>query len=472
MPSSPAPSADAALRSARRLLLGGLALLLVAGLRHQLVWGQWQGGAWLLSLLHAFEGVALVAFVLLAGIGWWRALAAVDGRSLAAGPMVRASVPLLLLAVLVPCFLTADPIDYVVRGRLMAVHGTNPYLQVAEDFPGDPFLAFGDAGWKRMPLPYGPVVANLQAAVAWLAHQLPVSPRLELVAALALFKLVFAAALLLSATLLGRLADQLASGTGARAFVAVAWNPLLLDQCVANAHNEPVLLACLVVAVVGAVGSRFGVAVAGLGIGAMAKVVPLALGPLWLTLAVRRRQVVPMLLGALATAALAVAFYLQLFRDPAAFGVWRRQAELQGGSIWWAVHRLTGLELGLLTRVGQALVVLWVARACVGLWRRPEPRELLHATASTLLLLALLGAPLFGVWYHAWWVPFALLLRRGYLYQVACVVSVVGTLAFLPWAAARSNDAFGQWWIVAVAILLPLLWPLRRPALTGAAVRS
>ncbi len=453
---------DDALRRARLRVLAALVLLVAAGFRHHLVWGESERLPWLLPLLHGLEGACLVGYVALAGTGWWRALAVAARRAVPLSRLVPLTAPVLLAAVLVPCFLSADPIDYVVRGRILGVHGENPYLRVASDFPGDPFLGFGDAGWKDMPLPYGPIVANVQAAIAWFAHQLPVPPRVELIVALVVFKLLFALALLASAIALHGLAERLRPGAGAHAFLAVAWNPLLLDECVANAHNEPLLMLCLVVAVASAVAGRFAVSTIALGVGAMTKVVPVVLGPLWLVLAARRRRWGALLLGAAAAAAVAALFYLQFFRDPGAFAALQRQAELEGGSLWWAVHRATGLDLDVLVRMGRGAVLAWIVWSAVRLWRRPEPRELLVATASTLLLLAVLGTALFGVWYHAWWLPFALLLRDGYLYRAGCIASVVGPLAFLVWAGMRRLDAPHQWWGFAVAVVVPLLGALRR----------
>ena len=425
-------------------LLAGLLLLAAAGLRHHLIWGESDRWPWLLPLLNAFELGGVLGFAALAALGWWRAMRAVDGRSVPLRRLVVRTLPILALAMAVPCFLSADPIDYVIRGRVLALHGANPYLHVASEYPGDPFVAFGDAAWKDMPLPYGPVVANLQGAIAWLAHLLPVSPRVELIVALALFKLVFAACLLAAAVALHDVAARVSPGRQAGAFVAIAWNPLLLNECVASAHNEPLMWLCLAVAVSAAIGSRFAIATFALGLGALTKVVPVALGPVWLALAVRRGRLLPCLAGFGVFAGLALGFYWQFFRDHEAFAVFGRQAELSGGSLWWAVGRVFGIGLEWPVRLARVGIALWILLQAGCVWRRPEPRVLLFATASSMFLLAVAGAPLFGVWYHVWWLPFALLLERGFLHRAAVAVSVTGPLAhavFAGWATARRSGA-------------------------------
>ncbi|MFT7534946.1 MAG: hypothetical protein ACI85K_000897 [Hyphomicrobiaceae bacterium] len=92
---------------------------------------------------------------------------------------------------------------------------------------------------------------------------------------------------------------------------------------------------------------------------------------------------------------------------------------------------ISALSLSVLTIVGRALVLLWVGVCCMRLWRRPEPTELLFASASSLLMLAVFGAALFGTWYHVWWLPLGLLLGRGYLYRAAVCATVTSSLAYL-----------------------------------------
>lgn len=465
LPRSDAP-ADSLVRC-RRFVLAALALLLVAGLRHHLFWGESLG---LLPWLNAFETACLVGFALLAGLGWWRGMAVAERD----GPSLRAvaccCLPVLLLAIVVPPFLTTDPVDYVVRGRVLAIHGGNPYVQVATDFPGDPFLAFGDRAWKSFPLPYGPVVADLQAAIAWLAHCLPLPPRGELIAALLLFKAVFAAALLGAALLFARVAERLRAGSGPRTCLAVAWNPLLLCECVANAHNESLVLLCLAAATAALAGGRLASATLALGVGALTKVVPVLLLPLWGIHALRTGRVRAFGLGLVGIGVLAAGFALQFGDLDGAVAVLARQGELRGASVWWAVHELAGGDLGLLVTIGRAAVVASLLVRAVLVWRRPVPATVVAAAATTLALLAVFGGALFGPWYHTWWLPFALLLERGLLFRCACAVSLLAPLAFGVWTATRRLDGPLQWNVVLLAVVVPGLlaacrWP--GPRATG-----
>ncbi|MFY9343147.1 MAG: glycosyltransferase 87 family protein, partial [Planctomycetota bacterium] len=402
----------------------------------------------------------LAAFVVLAGLAFVRALRLVRTGPVPPATLWRLTLPIVGAAVLVPLFASTDAVDYVMRGRIQALHGANPYVHVATGFAGDPFLGFGDAGWKGFPLPYGPIVANLQAGIAWLAHLLPVEPRAELIAALLLCKLLFASALLAVAVVLRRLSVRLHGGDGNVAFVAVAWNPLLLFEGVANAHNEPLVLLCVAVAV--AVGERASRGAFALGLGVLVKVVPVVLVPAWVAAAARQRQLRALLVGTAAVAAVAAVFWWQFFREPGAFGVLARQGELRGGSLLWALHQLTGVGMPALVVAGRSVVAVGALLAAVHVGRRGSERELVAATAATMALLAVLGSALFGPWYHVWWVPFALLLGQGFLFRAALLASVTSPLAYLVWAGMRRLDEPSQWCTVVAAVVVPfagaLVW--------------
>jgi hypothetical protein len=460
----------AQLRRCLWLAIAAQSALLLAGLRHHLVWGG--DLAWALNVA---EAGALVVAAAVGSVAWWRAMAVVDPAT-DARTLLRWTLPLVAVALLAPPFLTTDPIDYVVRGRVLAVHGANPYVQVANDFPQDPFVQFGDRGWKDFPLPYGPVLANVQGAIAWLADLAPLPPRGQLFVAIALCKLLFAAALLVTARALAGIA---AAGAQARTFLAIAWNPLLLAEGVANAHNDPLLTACLALAVAAAARARFGAATLAIGLGTLTKIVPIVAAPLVAVRALRERRLLPMLGGAMAVVAAAALFWWQFFRDPAAFGVASRQAELSSASIAWAVRELTGAPLGWLVGAGRAVVVALVAVGCLRLWRLApafDRRGERLATEIAIVMLALgcVGSALFTVWYHVWWLPLAFAGHSPFLRRLGIATTCVALLAYLPWTLARRLDVVAQVCTLVCAVLLPfalaLGWPRRGPT-AGAPVR-
>lgn len=458
------PSPATPLQKAHRRCAFALTLLLLAGLRHHLVWGG--AGALPFDLrpwLDAAETACLVAFAWLGARGWLAAVAAVRARSPGLRVLLRASLPLLALAVAVPAFLSADVADYVMRGRVLAVHGGNPYLQVATDFPGDPFLAFGDAAWKGFPLPYGPLVADLQGAVAWLSAQCTFLPhRAQFVLAVVLLKVVFAACLLASALQARAIAARLCGDDGDVAFVAVLWCPLLLNEALATAHNESLLLLTILLAMRAALAERAGASAFALGLGVLTKIVPVLLGPLLLVFAARARRVAAFALGG-AFALAVLAFYVwRFFRAPGALDFLQRQSGLAFASVPAASARLLGIDVATTLLVGRAAVLVVLAAATVRLWRQPTPERLLGGSASVLAALACFGLSGFGPWYHVWWVPLALLAGRGYLHRFAHAVVWTAPLCYVVWTSTRQLDERHEFLVLAMGIALPAAIALLR----------
>ena len=440
-------------RAARHVLLAQ-GLLILAALRHHFVWGESARLPFSLRpLLDALEAGCVVGAAWFGAVGWWRGMAAA-----ASGPglprLLRLSWPIVLAAMLVLPFLSIDVVDYVMRGRVLALHGGNPYVQVATDYPADPFVQFGDQAWKSFPLPYGPVLANLQGAVAWLAHQVPgLSPRAELVVAVGLFKVLFAAAVLAAALVARSIAGVLQPERRDAAFVGVLWSPLVLGECLGQAHNDALLLLLVLLAVRLLVQDRLATGTLAYGGAVLAKIVPAALGPLWLVWAWRRGRLVGFAGGVVATLALAALCYVQFFRDPAALHFLERQSGVLGASPVWLANAC-GLDLGVAIGLGRVAVVLAAMVATVWLWRRPTADVLLRSS-SGVLAVAAASLGVFGPWYHLWWAPLALLAGDGFLRRFAIAATALSPLGYLVWAGLRRLDVPHQAVMLALGLVLP-----------------
>ena len=128
-----------------------------------------------------------------------------------------------------------DVFSYVAHGRLLAVHQANPFVVPPDQFPQDPivsYLAFPDE-----PSQYGPVWVLLSGAFAALAHG-------DLLSEVLLYKAAGAVAHIASAALIYAIAGRLGAGAAnARASALLyLWNPMLLWEMVANAHNDGMMM--------------------------------------------------------------------------------------------------------------------------------------------------------------------------------------------------------------------------------------
>lgn len=459
----PAPTT---LPAAHRACAFGLLLLAAAGFRHHLVWGEGAPfGFPLRPWLDAGETLCLLGFAWFGARGWLWAVASVRDKSPGLPALFRLSLPLLLLAVIAPPFLSADVADYVLRGRVLALHGGNPYVHVAADFPHDPMLGFGDTAWKRFPLPYGPLLADVQGTIAWLADRIgsALPPRTQFVLAVVLLKLVFAAALVASALLARGIHQQLRGGDGDVAFVAVLWCPLLLNEAVASAHNEALLLLTILGAVHAAVHGRAGVAAFALGLGVLTKIVPALLVPLLLAFSIRTGRGHRFLLGTAGALVVAGVEALRYFRDPGALDFLSRQSAVTCASIAWAATSLSGIDLAIPLAVGRAATLAIAAAVTIRIWRRADAAELPGAAAAALAAMACLGLAGFGPWYHVWWVPLALLHGRGFVHRFAVAAACTSPLAYGYWTAARRLDSWHEVLVLTMGILLPAAWAALAP---------
>jgi hypothetical protein len=454
MPDTPpmtSSTSNPPLRRAAWQAVFAFALLAVAGLRHHLVWGG--SLRWVFDVL---ETGCLCGFAWFGARAWLSAMRIVREGSPGLRQLILLSLPILAMAVAVPAFLSADIADYVMRGRVLALHGGNPYTQMATDFPDDPFLVFGDSAWKQFPLPYGPLVADLQGVVAWLANLCSFLPaKAEFLLATGLFKAVFAASLLACACLARDIYRQLGRSDHDVAFIAVLWNPLLLNEGVATAHNESLVLLTLLIALRGALAGRGAVSGFSLGLGVLTKIVPVLLGPVLLVWAMRRRQLLGFAIGGCASLVLLALYYLRFFDEPGALDFLQKQSGVVGASPVWAIAGVLGLDIQNVLTFGRGIVVVVVLVMSVQLWRRPEPEQLVHACAVSLAAMVCFGMGGFGPWYHIWWIPLAMIGRPGFLQRFALVATVTSPLCYVVWTSVRILDEGHEWVQLSMGLLVP-----------------
>lgn len=144
---------------------------------------------------------------------------------------------------LAPPLFSADVFGYVDYARLWVLHGLDPYVHVPADAARDPVLPF--VGWHDVSTPYGPLFALLSAPLAWLSVP----------AALWTLKTLAAGLSLACCALVWRIARRRGLDP-LRAVLFVGLNPLLLAYGVGGAHNDFILLALALGAILLALEAR------------------------------------------------------------------------------------------------------------------------------------------------------------------------------------------------------------------------
>ena len=188
----------------------------------------------LLSLeVIAWSGVLLLWCVYLWLI--WRLRASpLNIRWVAGGAIV-----LSLLAFIVPPLFSTDIFSYAMFGRLSGVYDLNPYVSTASRAaPGDPLLPY--VFWRNIASPYGP----LWSLVSWaLSHGAATTPLILVVR----FKLFAFASAMLDGALIYRIVRERWPDEASWAYLAFAWNPLVLIDGIADGHNDLMILALVLV---------------------------------------------------------------------------------------------------------------------------------------------------------------------------------------------------------------------------------
>jgi hypothetical protein len=317
-------------------------------------------------------------------------------------------------------------------------------------------------GWQPVHglSPYGPLWTQVEILAARVS--------LDVVTARWIIKSVVVAASLASGWLiwaiLGRVrpADQLL-GT-----LLYLWNPVIVVEFAAEGHNDALMIACVLLALLFAVRARPGASLAAMILGALAKYVPVILMPAQAVYAWRTRRnwrsfALGMAGGLLAGAVLAVILFSPVWIGAATFDGVRdqgRQTFLASTPVTLYVYFRRAVSEPEASRLAR-LVATAVFGLCVlvaSLRVRDAP-TFLRACGRIALLYVLIASPTYWPWYVA--MPLALMAlspHGGFL-----AMSVV--LAFCSRLVAPIDDVvangFTTWNVeviatTAVGLLLPL----------------
>ncbi len=183
--------------------------------------------------LAAFYGAILAGLFVLYGLAarWTAGLRSSD--DLRVKRVVYAGTAVMILVMLfVPSLLTKDVFDYMVHGRILAIHRANPFEVPAAAFGADAFVRA--MGWPQYTALYGPGWVSTCALLAWLAPD-------DVAGSLLLYKILFGAVHLANGLLIRALlkAWKRPALTGE---ILYLWNPLVLMQVVGQAHNDGFLV--------------------------------------------------------------------------------------------------------------------------------------------------------------------------------------------------------------------------------------
>ena len=398
------------------------------------------------------------------------------------------AVILHVVAVIIPLFLSRDVYSYAIYGRMVSVHGVNPYVDIPASFIDDPVYPLVSVDWIDSPSVYGPAFVVISAAVTAVFSSPP-----SLVLA---FKALAAVASLGTMVLAVAGARRVRPERAAFAAVLVGWNPVIVFHGVAGGHNDALVGLALAAGVLLILSGREMWATVALVLGTLVKIsggVPLAIAVLAAVFRRPRGQRLRTLaahVGVGLAVALPFIVPFEQAEDPSlgSLELTSRQGWLAPSRFVLVVLRGTANFLGgdlagdivsVVVRLAFPLlfliVLVMLVRHLATDPLRIEP-PLVVAAMGWATLVALMISPLLYPWYAMWLVPVAWLVPRP-ARDGAVVVSValaVTELVAEPSRAPRVWEAmvFGLHYVatpIVLLVLIRLVLDLRRRLRTGPA---
>lgn len=385
---------------------------------------------------------------------------------------------------LVPCAASAillftypitagDVYDYVMSGRTLWLYGQNPLTVAPEAFAGDPM--YRSTGWQWRPAPYGPLWALAAGGLTWLAGD-------SLLANLLAFKLLAAASLLGTAFLVYHTVRHARPSEALASFCLLAWNPLLLVEAAANAHNDFFMALLATLAVDLLLRGRRVAALPVLAASVLVKYASALLLPpflLYLLLTARdtagRKRPLPILRemlarvapGLLLAAVLCAAIFYPFWEGGAALQVVREQGEFFTSSPATLLY-ISLYETGLpddqaREAARRPLYLAFAVMAALRLARLRASRQSLISTSQQIVFLyLLLAAVWFQPWYLAWLLPLAVASADLREQRRAAVFSFTATMIHLVtgFGWRMGWGSMDQKLLLGATLLLVFAWPV------------
>ena len=320
------------------------------------------------------------------------------------------------VAVVAPPVGSTDVSSYAVYGRMVSAHHASPYTHVPADFPDDPWLPRMATFWHHTGSVYGPLFTAGSAAVMAAAGRSFTAGRL-------LFQLLALAAFVVILLLVDR-----STGGDPGALVFIGLNPLLVASVVNGAHNDILVGAAVLAAVVvvmGGVADRrlalAGAAVAAACLVKLVAVLGLVAVVAWLWRHHGRRAAAVLAGSGLAVTA---AGYLLAGGPRALRPLLDARDRALLPSVWGYPRRWLHHDVGGLALASIAVLAAIVIAGRLGARSPASP-------VGGALFAYLLGGAYVMAWYPAWVLPVVAARWRSRLATLVAVQSSLLLLAFV-----------------------------------------
>jgi len=371
----------------------------------------------------------VLTFALLSGLYYlaWRLCRPTSGRSpsrLMWPTLMTALLAINLVVIWLYPIGAADIFDNIVRGRISAKYGGNPFYNVPKEYAQDRFYPY--IAWRVTPSAYGPLWELLAAGTSRLAGD----DKLANVLGFKLLNLVFYFGCVI---LIARILNRHAPERALQGVCLFALNPLVIYETAGNGHNDIVMAFFILLGLFALLNRRFTLGALALTAGALIKFIPLLLLPAALALGLRaqpalKHRLAFLLVTALAGLGLVAAAFAPFWRGGDILNIKRRQSMFTSSLPAVIQTQLEG-PLGpeqsqqIVSRAALGLTGLVAAAAAWRTWVEEDWLSPLRASTFVLLFYLLFTCLWFQSWYTLWPLALAALLPEGETSRIAVLLS-------------------------------------------------
>ncbi|HEX9132587.1 MAG TPA: hypothetical protein VF844_09860 [Ktedonobacteraceae bacterium] len=165
--------------------------------------------------------------------------------------ILKSTLLLGILYALIPIVTSPDVFSYIAYARIGVIHHLNPLTTLPAAIRSDPIYNY--LSWIDQPSAYGPTWVIITSAWQWVFTSFGINYILEMIIVLRIQGLAMH---LVSTSLIWSISGHLQHLNGNTsstrrmlATLAFAWNPLLLIEACANAHNDTTLLTLVLLSI-------------------------------------------------------------------------------------------------------------------------------------------------------------------------------------------------------------------------------
>jgi Glycosyltransferase family 87 len=299
--------------------------------------------------------------------------------------VLGAAVVFALVSVLALPNINTDIYNYIVTGRVAAVHEANPYEVAPDRFPSDPVYPYAGHRFTAHPDVKLPAWMLLSVPLAWVAGDDPVTNLL-------VYRFAFFAFSVACLFLLVAIMSRLDSRYALTAAVAWGWNPIV--ALLATSKVDTVMVFFLLLAILFLVASRARSAAVSLMLSALVKLITLPFAATYWLGEVAKRRWRRLVTATALMAATVVAVYLPFTRSTDLPLEHLGLIERRGSGDPVDGEPSAEGPARLLLAIGYGFLILWV-----GLTQADTTRRLLRGWAVLAIYFALFLAPLGLSWY-------------------------------------------------------------------------